>query len=342
MCRLKEFRLFVAAFEEASFSAAARRENATQSGVSQHIQRMEENLKVRLFHRRGKRVVPTPAGEAYYRHCVDLLRSHADALRDLQRFQGEEGELRVGVTPWIARHVVPAALDRFVNVYPNVSLIIIEDENHSLAERVKRGEFSFVVMPETDLAENATILLESPAYLAYCRSREAAMPDLSLPGQLSRLRLVVSSSWSRWRKVVDRYLADHNCEPRQAIEITSLSAAIKVLINSDWCSILPGLTVWADSDRDRLAMKLLPNGPVFRIMSVCANRPLSEAGKTFHAMLAEEVTSLGQPGLGQPGFGQPALPEPKRARASKIASSARPAAKRMAGEAAVIRPKRPA
>ncbi|CAH1653491.1 DNA-binding transcriptional LysR family regulator [Hyphomicrobiales bacterium] len=338
MCRLKEFRLFVAAFEEASFSAAARRENATQSGVSQHIQRMEESLKVRLFHRRGKRVVPTPAGEAYYRHCVELLRFHADALRDLQRFRGEEGELRVGVTPWIARHVVPAALDSFVSVYPNVSLIIIEDENHSLAERVKRGEFSFVVMPETDLAENPTVLLESPAYLAYGRSRQADLPDVELPGQLSRVKLVMSSSWSRWRKVVDRYLADNSCEPRQAIEITSLSAAIKVLTNSDWCSILPGLIVSADSDRDLVAMKLLPDAPVFRIMSVCANRPLSEAGKTFHAMLADEITALGQR-----GFGVPVIAERARGRpTTKVVAPARRAAKRVAGDAAVIRPKHPA
>ena len=39
---LRDIRLFIAAYEERSFTAAAIRENATQSGVSQHIRKLEE------------------------------------------------------------------------------------------------------------------------------------------------------------------------------------------------------------------------------------------------------------------------------------------------------------
>jgi DNA-binding transcriptional LysR family regulator len=38
---LRDIRLFIAAYEERSFTAAATRENATQSGVSQHIRKLE-------------------------------------------------------------------------------------------------------------------------------------------------------------------------------------------------------------------------------------------------------------------------------------------------------------
>ena len=48
---LRDMRLFVAAYEERSFTAAARRENATQSGVSQHIRKLEGALGVHLFRR---------------------------------------------------------------------------------------------------------------------------------------------------------------------------------------------------------------------------------------------------------------------------------------------------
>ena len=43
----RDIRLFVAAYEERSFTAAARRENATQSGVSQHIRKLEDGLRVK-------------------------------------------------------------------------------------------------------------------------------------------------------------------------------------------------------------------------------------------------------------------------------------------------------
>ena len=84
----RDIRLFVAAYEERSFTAAARREHATQSGVSQHIRKLEDGLRVKLFVRDKGRVVPTPAGDSYYRHCIELLKPHAkatDAVRATAR-----------------------------------------------------------------------------------------------------------------------------------------------------------------------------------------------------------------------------------------------------------------
>ncbi len=39
---LRDFHLFVAVYEERSFTAAAAREHATQSGVSQHVRKLED------------------------------------------------------------------------------------------------------------------------------------------------------------------------------------------------------------------------------------------------------------------------------------------------------------
>ena len=46
---LKDICLFVAVFEERSFTRAASRENATHSGVSQHIRKLEASHGVSLF-----------------------------------------------------------------------------------------------------------------------------------------------------------------------------------------------------------------------------------------------------------------------------------------------------
>ena len=60
---LIDIRLFVAAYEERSFTAAAERENATQSGVSQHVAKLERLLGVQLFVREKGRIAATPAGD---------------------------------------------------------------------------------------------------------------------------------------------------------------------------------------------------------------------------------------------------------------------------------------
>ncbi|MDX3809314.1 LysR family transcriptional regulator [Bosea thiooxidans] len=318
MPRLKEFRLFVAAFEETSFSAAGRRENTTQSGVSQHIQRLEDVLGVRLFHRRGKRIAPTPAGETYYRHCAEMLSLHDEAMRDMQRFRGAEGELKIGLTPWMSRHILPAALDAFVTEFPNVSVRIVEDENHSLAERAKRGEFPFVIMPETDHAEHATVLLESRALLASCQSRSALRGDEVTSDQLSKLKLILPSSWSRWRKVVERYLDENNCVPLQTMEITSLSAAVKFIVNTDWHSILPGIILAAEPECGLIATRQLRGAPIFRIISASSQGELPAPAEAFRALLAREITTLGAREFPVPSTGwlrpqgRPAEPAPRK------------------------------
>jgi LysR family nitrogen assimilation transcriptional regulator len=59
---LSQIRAVIAVCEEGSFTRAAERENATQSGISQHVAAVERALGVRLFERSTAGVAPTPAG----------------------------------------------------------------------------------------------------------------------------------------------------------------------------------------------------------------------------------------------------------------------------------------
>jgi DNA-binding transcriptional LysR family regulator len=83
-----DIRLFVAAYEQRSFTGAANREHATQSGVSQHIRKLEESYNVKLFFREKGRIVPTPAGDAYYARCIELLRLIEAGKSTIRAFRG--------------------------------------------------------------------------------------------------------------------------------------------------------------------------------------------------------------------------------------------------------------
>src|SRR3954469_5815409 len=97
--KLMYVRLFVAVYEEGSFTAAASREGLGQSGVSAHVRQLEAQLGVQLL-ARDRAVIPTPAGHAYYRHCVELLRTHAAACEAVgRRAEQPAGTLRIGMIP---------------------------------------------------------------------------------------------------------------------------------------------------------------------------------------------------------------------------------------------------
>src|SRR2546425_11506197 len=70
---LRQVRAVIAVCEEGSFTRAAERENATQSGISQHVAAVERELGGKLFVRSTGGGIPTPAGVQYYRRCVEAV-----------------------------------------------------------------------------------------------------------------------------------------------------------------------------------------------------------------------------------------------------------------------------
>lgn len=120
---LEQLRALDAIVATGAFRAAAERLNKSQSAVSHLIRALEEELELPLFSRAGYRPVLTPAGEAFHREAVrvlrqtDALRRTAAALRARQ-----EPELRVAVTATMPLDPVLAALGEIGALYPATHL----------------------------------------------------------------------------------------------------------------------------------------------------------------------------------------------------------------------------
>lgn len=75
---LRQIRAVIAVGEEGSFTRAATRENATQSGFPQHLANVERSLRVKLFERSTVGVTPTPAGLRLEHGAARGIRQQAD------------------------------------------------------------------------------------------------------------------------------------------------------------------------------------------------------------------------------------------------------------------------
>src|ERR1700693_3427536 len=85
---LPQIRAVVAVCEEGSFTRAAERENATQSGISQHIAALERTLGVRLFEGSNAGVRAPPAGTRYYRRCIEALGTLKTGTEEMRALAG--------------------------------------------------------------------------------------------------------------------------------------------------------------------------------------------------------------------------------------------------------------
>lgn len=244
---LLRMRLFVAIYEEGTFTAAAVRENLTQSGATQHVQKLEEFLGVKLFARRsGNTMHATPAADAYYVHCVKVLRAHAQARVAVKPFATErDGELQVGLTPTLTRSVLAPTLAAFLKRHPNVVVRVLDAYSDLVLEKVRVGDVDFAVVPGACAATG----LRS--------KRFASVPEFLLSGaraghrqtngmpvrlrELGPLKLVVPSRAQARRATLEEYLDQSGAIIERKLEIDTALGAIDFIQHSDWHSIHPSV-----------------------------------------------------------------------------------------------------
>jgi LysR family glycine cleavage system transcriptional activator len=119
---LNALRAFEAAVRRGSFVGAAGELHLTPSAVSRQIQLLEQQLGVSLFHRVGRSVVSTNAGQAYYREIHAAFRRITAATADLTG-SGKSDRLSVHSAPSFATQWLLPRLSQFVRGHPELDVV---------------------------------------------------------------------------------------------------------------------------------------------------------------------------------------------------------------------------
>jgi LysR family nitrogen assimilation transcriptional regulator len=294
---LQDIRLFVAAYEERSITAAAERENATQSGVSQHVRKLEDQLGVALFKRDKGRISPTPAGHAYYLQCVEILRSHQRATQVVSSFAGGiHGRLVVGLIPTLTQCLLAPVLTRFMAAHPNVSIHIVEGFSGTLTRMVQAGELDFAIVPEplNKLGLKSRLFLRTFEVLISRRHAQRRHLAPVSPADLGPLKLVMPGQANARRQALDSYCASNGVVVEQIVEMDAMLATLDLIAQSDWRTILPAILIDPDAAAGRHTVNPLV-GPALDIelQVVEPNRKsMSQEAETFLEALDTEGRRL--------------------------------------------------
>lgn len=294
---LRDIRLFVAVYEERSFTAAALRENATQSGVSQHIRKIESRFGVKLFARGSGGVIPTPAGDSYYRHCIDVLRSNEAATRALLDFSGGlEGEITVGLMPTMTRCAMAPALARFMDMHPNVVVRITEAYSAVLTQQVRAGELDFAVVPAfaDAVGLKSRLLARTPEVLVSNGHLDVPHMEPVQLAELGTLKVVVPSGQNTRRRSLETYFSSNGLRIGRVLELDAMLGTLDLVASSDWVTILPGVMMANDIQTRHYVINPLAQPPLETdlVLIEPARQPLSPAAETFLAVLEEETRRL--------------------------------------------------
>ena len=145
---LDQMRIFVAAVDAGSFSAAARKLGRVQSAISQSIAALESNLGVALFDRSGRTPKLTRAGEALMKDARRLLQ-RADELkaRAASIASGIEAELSLAVDPIFPHAPLIASLKALSVEFPKLPVTIFTENLGGSEQRLCDGAAQFAIAP---------------------------------------------------------------------------------------------------------------------------------------------------------------------------------------------------
>ncbi|WP_404333013.1 LysR family transcriptional regulator [Mesobacillus maritimus] len=145
----KQLRYFIAIAEEKNITAAANRLHMSQPPLSMQLKQLEEELGVRLVERNGKKMELTDKGTLLYQHALHLVNSMEEVKNELQETEeGKKGTLSVGINT-LSVPDFSQLLQSFHELYPLVSLKIVQNDSFYLTEMVKSRaiELAFVRLP---------------------------------------------------------------------------------------------------------------------------------------------------------------------------------------------------
>ncbi|MBY4892782.1 LysR family transcriptional regulator [Rhodobacteraceae bacterium N5(2021)] len=303
MVTLRQLQSVVAVVEERSFTRAAARENATQSGISQHVKSVEAFLGVSLFERTSDGVTPTPAGQRYYQHCIDVLRT-LDEAKGEARETGSEvtGKIRAGLIPAFTRVALAPALERFTTRYPGVEVEVIEGYSGALMDRVRSQALDFALVPgfagETGL--KVTHLNRSREMLVSGAARGLAHLAPVRLAEQSSLKLIVPSRSNVRRGKIMEYAETHGVRIDRVLDMDAMLGTLELVAASDWVTILPWIICSADAGGDVRRVSPLIDPPLHSEFVVIepARRPLPPEGHLFLDEVRAELARLEEPAVG--------------------------------------------
>jgi LysR family transcriptional regulator, nitrogen assimilation regulatory protein len=294
---LRQVRAIIAVCEEGSFTRAAVRENATQSGISQHVSATERALGVKLFERSPRGVVPTPAGLRYYKRCVTAVGQLASADEEARTLAGSvTGDLRIGLMPTFTRAVLAPTLDDFVPRHPDVRLHIVEGYSGTLTDLVLADELDFAVVPAFEgrvglksrlIVRDREMLISGPARglkplapvrLAECRPFKVVIPG---PHNIRRRNL-------------ETYFQTHGVEVDAMLEMDAMIGTLEFVARTEWVTVLPSLISVNDIGGGDLVINPIADPALHAEFVVIqpARRTLSTQARLFLERFEAEIAHI--------------------------------------------------
>jgi len=287
----RQLRYFLAVVDAGGVTRAAQVLRIAQPSLSQALRGFEAQLGVQLFHRVGRGVHLSAAGEALVGPARLILRA-MDEARDAISGVVElrTGTLEIAALATLAVDPVATLIGRFRERYPGVQARVLEpDSADGVRALVRDGtcELGAAHLPLPGEELTAQPLGEQELLFVL---PPAAAPDGERPlgaRELAATPLVVSPPGTSTRMLLEQALAGVGVTPRIAVQTAAREAIVPLVLAGAGAALLPEPLAREAQRRGAIVRSARP--AITRKVGLIHRRgPLSPAARSFLALATDD------------------------------------------------------
>ena len=231
---LSSYRIFYAVANTGNISKAAKELYISQPAISKSIQKLEDSIGVKLFHRSSRGVTLTSEGELLYAHvksAFEVLTLGEDKLR--RSIALGMGHLTIGVSSTLCKYILLPYLKDFIKKYPHINIsIACHSTNHTL-KLLEDGKLDIGLIGKPDnlknidfysLREIEDIFIATRDYLQNLRIRGVNRHQI-----LQNATLMLLDKENMTRQYIDNYFQDNHILIQDIIEVSNMDLLIEMV-----------------------------------------------------------------------------------------------------------------
>ena len=180
--RLQQMEYIVAVYRLRHFAKAAEHCGVTQPTLSAMIQKLEQELGVKLFERSSQQVAPTAIGRLVVEQAWRVI-SRARKIKDIveEERNALSGVFRIGILPTIAPYLLPRFFTRLMEEYPDIDFRVSEMKTADCKKALARGEIDVAIivsLGEIEGMEQDSLYFEQ--FIAYVSESDSLFQSKSI------------------------------------------------------------------------------------------------------------------------------------------------------------------
>ena len=215
-----------------SLSEASKQLYISQPSLSSSIKSLENEFGVSLFSRHYKGMELTAEGKRLFEMCKDIL-VRTEKLENIMKDLGNErNRLRLGVPPMIGSLILPYIYCEFCQIYPDVTLEIVEGGRSELLDKLSESYLDMVfLLQNKPLDAKYESIKLSQLEIVCCASKDNEIAKLQYvsPSSLKNTPLVLFENSFFQTEEIKKWFAGEKINPNIILQTNQLSTMLTMI-----------------------------------------------------------------------------------------------------------------